>query len=475
MSDTFDVIVIGGGTAGLVTASGCARLGRRVALVERHALGGDCLWTGCVPTKALVASAKLAHRMRHANAFGIAATEPQIDPRAVMESMRAIRREIARHDAPERFRRLGIEVIEGSARFVRRDAIAVGGREITGKDIVIATGSRTSIPPVDGLHETGFLDHASFLDRDDFPRSVVILGGGSIGIEFAQILSRFGSAVTVIETADEIVGREDETVIARLKAILTAEGIAIHTSCCAESARREGGKKIVRTRNADGTTSEFAADEIFIGCGRRGNTDGLGLEELGMKMDGSYVAVNPFLETSVARIWACGDVHGGLQFTHAAAFEAVRLVRNMLFPGKSKISYEHIPWTLFTDPEAAHIGMTEREAREAFGDDVRVHAAEMADIDRAVVDREASGFVKLVSDRKGRIHGAHVLGANASTLIEVIVLARKRGAKVGDLAQLVSSYPSLADAIQKAATGYYEGLSSGWLGLIGKRLASWTQ
>src|SRR5438874_5761041 len=203
MSEHFDVVVIGGGTAGLVTASGCARLGRRVAMIDKSKLGGDCLWTGCVPTKALVASAKLAHQMRNASAFGLEAHEPRISPRAVMESMRAARHAIEHHDAPEKFRALGIDVIEGNARFQSSDTVEVNGRTLVAKDVVIATGSRTSVPPVDGLKEAGFIDHASFLDRDDFPRSLLILGGGAIGIEFAQIFRRFGVEVVVVEMADE--------------------------------------------------------------------------------------------------------------------------------------------------------------------------------------------------------------------------------------------------------------------------------
>ncbi|HKO57377.1 MAG TPA: FAD-dependent oxidoreductase, partial [Thermoanaerobaculia bacterium] len=199
MAENFDVVVLGGGTAGLVTSSGCARLGRKVAMIEREALGGDCLWTGCVPTKALVATAKLAHQMRHADAWGLEPVAPRITPKAIMDSMREARRIAGKHDDPEKFRKLGIDVIEGSARLVARNEVEVNGRRLVAKDIVIATGSRTAVPPIEGLKEHGFLDHVSFLDRDAFPRSLLILGGGYIGIEFAQIFRRFGAEVTVVE------------------------------------------------------------------------------------------------------------------------------------------------------------------------------------------------------------------------------------------------------------------------------------
>jgi pyruvate/2-oxoglutarate dehydrogenase complex dihydrolipoamide dehydrogenase (E3) component len=475
VSDKFDVVVIGGGTAGLVTASGCARLGRRVALIEKQALGGDCLWTGCVPTKALVATAKLAHRMRHADAYGLERHEPKLSPRAIMESMREARRITSRHDDPEKFRSLGIDVIFGTAKLAARNEVDVGGRRLIAKDIVIATGSRTAVPPVEGLAESGFLDHASFLDRDEFPASLLILGGGYIGIEFAQIFRRFGCDVTVVEMLDDCVNKEDHEVIARVRQLVDEEGIALHTGWAVKSVRRDGAKKIARIERKNGETRELAFDEVFVASGRRGNIEGLGLDEIGVKTNRSFVVADKYLQTSVPRIWACGDIHGGMQFTHVAAHEAVKLVRNMLFPGKSAVSYDDVPWALYTDPEVGHIGMTENEARAAIGDEVRTYKVEMADVDRAVVDRTTKGFVKFVCDAKGRILGAHAICANASTLIEELVLARKKKMKVGELAQLVSPYPSLADAIGKAGSLYYQDLATSWLGAIGKRIAAWSQ
>src|SRR5215212_5924775 len=476
MSEFFDVVVIGGGTAGLVTASGCARLGRKVAMIEREKLGGDCLWTGCVPTKALVATAKLLHQMQHADAWGLEPAKPRVTPRSIMESMREARRITSRHDDPEKFRKLGIDVIEGSAKLVARNEVAVNGRRLMARDIVIATGSRTAVPPIAGLQENRYLDHVSFLDRDEFPPSLLILGGGYIGIEFAQMFRRFGSRVTVVEMLDDIVQKEDHEVIARVRQILTEEGIEVRTGWAVKSVRRDGNGKVARIETKSGESQEIAADEIFVASGRRGNTEDLGLEAAGVKMNRSYIAVDKYLQTSVPRIWACGDVHGGLQFTHVAAHEAVKLVRNMLFPGRSAVSYEHVPWALYTDPEVGHLGMTEGEAKEAIGEEnVRTYKVEMEEVDRAVVDRTTKGFIKFVCDRKGKILGAHAMCANASTVIEELVLARKKGVKVGELAQLISPYPSLSDAIQKTASLYYQDLSTSWLGAIGKRIAAWSQ
>jgi pyruvate/2-oxoglutarate dehydrogenase complex dihydrolipoamide dehydrogenase (E3) component len=476
MPENFDVVVIGGGTAGLVTASGCARLGRKVALIEREKLGGDCLWTGCVPTKALVATARLAHQLRHADAYGLERQTVRVTPKSVMDSMRAQRHAIEHHDDPEKFRALGVDVIFGNAKLTSRSEVDVEGRRLTAKDIVIATGTRTAIPPIDGLAEHGFLDHASFLAQDAFPASLLILGGGAIGIEFAQLFRRFGSDVLVVEMADEIIQTEDADVIARVRRMLTDEGIVIRSGWAAKSVRIDGGRKAVRIENKLGETMELRVDEIFVASGRRANTENLGLETAGVKTDRGFITVDKYLQTSVPRIWACGDVHGGLQFTHVAAYEAVKLVRNMLFPGRSPVSYDDIPWGLYTDPEVGHIGMTEQEAVEKHGaENVRTYRVEMADVDRAVVDRTTSGFVKLVCDKRGRILGAHALCANASTLIETLVLARKKKVTIAQLAQLVSPYPSLADALQKAASLYYQDMAQGWLGRLGKKIVAWSQ
>lgn len=475
-TERFDVVVIGGGTAGLVTASGCARLGRKVALIERDALGGDCLWTGCVPTKALIASARLAYQMAHADAYGLEPVRNAVDSRKIMESMRALRKEISRHDDPEKFRKLGVDVIFGEARLLSHNQVRAGERILEAKDIVLATGGRTNVPPIPGLAETGYFDHVSFLDQDALPASVVILGGGYIGIEFAQLFRRLGVEVTVVEMMEEIINKEDTDVIRAVTQLMNDEEISLRTGWGATKVGKADGKRVVSLKNKEGREDELAAEWIFVACGRRGNTENLGLEEAGVKVERSWVVVDSHLQTTVPRIWACGDIHGGLQFTHVAAYEAIKLVRNILFPGKSAVDYEHIPWAAYTDPEVGHIGLTENEAATAYGsENIRTFRVEMADVDRAVVDRVPRGFIKFVTDPKGLILGAHAFCANASSLIEEIVLARKKKVKIPELAQLVSPYPSLADAIQKAAAGYYQDLSTSWLGKIGKKVAAWSQ
>ncbi|HVR43684.1 MAG TPA: FAD-dependent oxidoreductase [Thermoanaerobaculia bacterium] len=474
--ERFDVVVLGGGTAGLVTASGCARLGRRVALVEKEALGGDCLWTGCVPTKALVASARLAHAMRHAERWGLSAVEPAIEARSVMEAMRETQRITQKHDDPEKFRRLGIEVIFGEGRLVSPREVAVGARVLAAKDVVLATGSRTRIPEVEGLEAAGFLDHVSFLAQDSFPRSVIILGGGAIATEFAQLLCRFGSDVTVVERGDGILAREDDEVRDAVLRRLRADGVDVRLRTTAVRARAEGGRKLVTVRDASGRTSELAAAEIFVATGRRGNVESLGLDAAGVRVEGGFVVADRWLRTTAPRVWACGDVHGDLLFTHVAAYEAVALVRNLLFPGRRAVDYSNVPWAVYVDPELARVGMTERQAVERWGESkVRAWRVEMSEVDRAVTDRATEGFVKIVTSARGRILGAHAFCAGASTLIAELVLAKREGVKIGGLATLVSPYPSLADAVAKAGAQYYGALSEGILGRLARRVAAWTQ
>ncbi|MBI2213883.1 MAG: FAD-dependent oxidoreductase [Acidobacteria bacterium] len=477
MREEFDVVVIGGGAGGLVTASGAARLGRKVALIERERLGGDCLWTGCVPTKALVASARLLHQLGHADRYGLPDAAIGANPGAIMASMREARHRIEPADDPEKFRKLGIDVIEGErAILLDRSTVKAGARTLVARDVVLATGARTAVPPVEGLADAGFLDHASFLRQDDIPRSVIMLGGGPIGIEFAQMFRRFGSAVTVVEMLPEILLREDHDVAAAVRPILESEGIELRTGWMAKRAMRVDGGIALRIEAPDGRFEELRADAIFVASGRRGNVEGLGLESAGVKVDRSFVVVDKYLRTTAKNVWAVGDINGGLQFTHVAAYEAVKLVRNMLFPGHSAVDYSNIPWAVYIDPEVARVGLTEREALEKHGEaNVRVFKAQMHDVDRAIVDRNPHGFVKLVTSARGQILGAHIVGHGASTLIQQLVLARKKGVRVGELAQLTVAYPSLADAVQKAAAQYYQGVSESWLGGLAKRVAAWSQ
>ncbi|MBZ0170678.1 dihydrolipoyl dehydrogenase [Candidatus Methylomirabilis lanthanidiphila] len=451
--DTFDLAVIGGGTAGLVTSAGAASLGAKVALIERDRLGGECLYTGCVPSKALIRSAKVLHLLRRAADFGLNTPEVSFDFAKVMDRMRLVQQQVGKHDSPERFRGLGVTLFSNQASFLSPTELQVGAQRIKVKKVVIATGSRTAVPPIEGLEQTGFLDHVSALALSRLPRSVVILGGGPIGLEFAQLFARFGVRVTVLEVVGQILPREDQEIAQSLEAIFRAEGIDIHTCTKAFRIEKDGAEKIVHGE-CTGTAKTFRAEEIFLATGRRPNVEGLNLEAAGVRYDGKGVVVDDTLRTTARNIWASGDVTGKLLFTHVAEYQARLVVRNALFPLTSKANYRVVPWCTFTDPEVARVGLTEVDAREQFGH-VKVYRHSFGDLDRALCDGEAVGLTKLVCTPKGKIVGAHIMGPQAGDLIQEVVLAMRKGLPVGALSQTIHVYPTLAEGVRRAADLYY--------------------
>ncbi|MFQ5679859.1 MAG: dihydrolipoyl dehydrogenase family protein [Gemmatimonadota bacterium] len=457
---TYDIIVVGGGTAGLVTAAGCVSLGARTALVERDRLGGECLWTGCVPSKAMIGSARLAERMRRSREFGLPPAEVHPDGASVLESVRAVRARIQPHDDPARFRAMGVEVLEGDARFLTPHEIEVGGRGLRGRRFVIATGSRPAIPPIPGLDETGYFTHETAFDRPTIPSSVIIVGGGAIGIEFAQAYRRLGTRVCVVEMLERILPREDPEVVERLREVLAAEEIPIFTGCRGVKATRSEKAELeaVPGGSTPGAPSEtIRADEIFVATGRRPNVEELGLETAGVEAGREGIIVDARLRTSRRHIFAAGDVIGGHLFTHVADHEARAVVRNVLFPFARPVRYDAVPWCTFTDPELAHVGLTEPEARERFGDRVRTYVYDIETLDRAITDRAATGCVKLVTDRRGRLLGGHILAPSAGTMIMEVAVAVRHGLKIGALSRLVHPYPTMGEGVRRAADMYYRG------------------
>ncbi len=481
--ESYDLLVIGGGTAGLVCAAGASSLGARTALVERDRLGGECLWTGCVPSKALVSSGRLAAEMRRAADFGLRAPAAPADPgrdgASVLESVRGARSEVQPHDDPERFREMGVDVMEGrEARFVSEHEVDAGGRRLRGRKIVIATGSRPLIPPISGLGETGYFTHETAFDREDVPGSVIVLGAGAVGVEFAQVYRRLGVEVTLVEMAPRVLPAEDEEVAALVRELLEDEGVRVLTSARAVEARPSDGRRVVVVEGGDaapgsepgrggapdgeadggrpGTDGHrtLAAEEIFVATGRRPNVEGLALERAGVVADEGGVAVDDRLRTSRPHVFAAGDVIGGYQFTHVADHEARTVVRNALFPFSSAVDYSVIPWAVFSDPELARVGLTESEAREEHGDDVGVYRYDVSELDRAITERSARGLVKLVGDGGGRLLGGHVVAPGAGTMIVELALAMREGTTIGELSDLVHPYPTMSEGIRRAAQEY---------------------
>jgi pyruvate/2-oxoglutarate dehydrogenase complex dihydrolipoamide dehydrogenase (E3) component len=443
----YDLIIVGMGSAGMVAAEFAPKLGIKVACVERDRVGGDCLWTGCVPSKALLASAKAAHTMRHADLYGLPPVEPRIDTARVWARIHAIQRQLAStDDDPARFAAEGVDVLHGSARLTSPTTVRVGDDEHEARYVLLATGSRPATPPIEGLAEAGFLTSERIFELVRAPASLVMIGGGPISIELAQALVRLGVPATVLQRGPAVLAREEPELAARLVATLRAEGIELVVDVDVDrvSVGDDGAKTVHAGKRA------WTAAEVFVGAGRTPNVEGLGLEEVGVKVGGSGVEVDGRLRTSVRTIYAAGDVAGRHRFTHSAGYEAARAVRNMFLPGSSGGSYL-VPWCTFTDPELAHAGLTEAQAREEHGDDaVRVWRQDLAHSDRARTDSTADGEIRIVT-AKGRIVGAHALSPSAGELIGELALAIDRGLKITDLASLVHVYPTIALAIQQIA------------------------
>ena len=443
-----DLIIVGMGSAGMVAAQFASTLGIRVACAERDRIGGDCLWTGCVPSKALLASAKAAHAMRNADAYGLAAVDPAVDTARVWARIHAIQDEIAAtDDNADRFRRLGVDVLDGAARLLSPTTLRVGEVQHATRFVLLATGSRPALPQIDGLAAAAPLTSERIFTLTQAPASVVMIGGGPITIELAQALVRLGVPVTVLQSGPRILPREEPALARRLLARLRAEGVEVVTGVDADrvSVGAGGAAKTVHAGERSWT-----AQELFVGAGRAPNVEDLGLEEAGVRLGPRGVVVDRALRSSVASVYAAGDVAGRHIFTHAAGYEAARAVRNMFFPGSSSGPYL-VPWCTFTDPELARAGLTEAQARAHHGDRaVRVWRQDLAHSDRARTDSASDGELRIVT-AKGRVVGAHLLAPNAGEVIGELALAIDRRLKLTDLANVVHVYPTIALAIQQLA------------------------
>ncbi len=455
-----NLIVIGGGAAGLVSAYIAAAVKARVTLIEGHKMGGDCLNFGCVPSKSLIRSAKLAHQMRHAGRYGLNATSPGISFRKIFARIHAVIAAIAPHDSVERYEGLGVEVLEGHARIVDPwtvDVTLAGGgvSRLTTRAIIIATGAAPFVPPLPGLDQVGYLTSdtmwAAFADRDAAPKRLVVLGGGPIGSELAQSFARLGSAVTQIEMAPRILIREDEEVSDLARAALEADGVVVLTGHKAVTCGITGAEKWIEVEAGD-ERRRMPFDELLVAVGRAARLTGFGLEDLGIPAQ-RVVETNEYLETIYPNIYAAGDVAGPYQFTHTAAHQAWFASVNALFGvvKRFKADYRVIPWVTFLDPEVARVGLSEAEAREQ-GIPYEVTRYGIDDLDRAITDSVAYGFVKVLTvPGKDRILGVTIVGEHAGDLLAEFVLAMKQGLGLNKILGTIHSYPTLAEANKYAA------------------------
>ncbi len=447
----FDIVVIGGGSGGLVVAAGGAALGAKVALVEKNRLGGDCLWYGCVPSKTLIKSARVAHQMRHADRWALAPSAPHANLAQVMERVAEVIKGIEPYDSPERFRGLGVDVLFGAGRFIGRDTFEVNGRKLTAKTFVIATGSRPAIPRLPGIDATPYLTNETVFDLREPVPSLIVIGAGPVGCEMAQAFRRLGSEVALIDIAPRILPREDADAAAVVFAAMSAEGIRHHLGASILSCEGRKGDVRVMVRMADGTPTVQIGTHLLLAAGRLANIEDLGLDAAGVQLDhGRIVVGDDELRTTNDDIYVIGDAAGGLQFTHLAEHHAGILLRHAIFRMRWTKPSPVVPWCTYTDPELARVGLSEADAKH-HGIAHRVYRFAFDEIDRARAEGETEGFAKIVTDPRGKLLGATIVGPHAGELIAEYVLALAKGLNAKDVTGVIHAYPTLAQINRRVA------------------------
>lgn len=445
-----DLCVIGAGSAGLSVAAGAARLGARVVLFERDRMGGDCLNTGCVPSKSLLAAAKLATAIRAAPHFGLPVPPPVVDFTAVTKRVHGVIAAIAPHDSVERFRDLGVRVVQAEARFLGPREAAGGGVTVRARRFVVATGSTAAVPPIAGLPEAAYFTNETIFDNTVLPAHLLVIGGGPVGLELAQAYRRLGAEVTVVE-AQRILPRDDRELVGRLRPLLLAEGIRLREDAAVRQVGHAG--QCVELLLEDG--SRLSGTHLLVAAGRRPRTDGLGLDAAGIAFSSRGIQVGAGLRTTNRRVYAIGDVTGGPQFTHVAGYHAGIVIRNALFRMPAKVDYRALPWVTFTAPELAHVGLTEAAARDRYGSRLRVLRTTYAENDRAQAEGETEGAAKVILHRDGMVLGASILGANAGELIHLWALVISRRMGLRGIAGMLAPYPTLGEINVALARGAY--------------------
>jgi pyruvate/2-oxoglutarate dehydrogenase complex dihydrolipoamide dehydrogenase (E3) component len=468
----YNLVVIGGGTAGLVSAAGAAGLGAKVALIERHLLGGDCLNAGCVPSKAVIRASRALFDAKNGAGFGVQGGDGiNFDFGTAFERMRRLRADISQNDSARRFRdELGVDVFIGQGSFGGPDCIEVDGKKLYFKKAAVCTGARAALLPIPGLAEAGYLTNETVFSLTELPRRLTVIGAGPIGCELAQAFARFGSRVTLIELASHILGREDGDAAGVLHSALAREGVELQLGVKILGVEKRGSEKVLRLER-NGETVDIVADEILLGVGRTPNIDGLELEKGRVLYDKTGVKVSDTLQTSNPNVYAAGDICSPYKFTHTADAMARILIANALFMGRQKTSALTIPWCTYTDPEIAHVGMYERDAKEK-GIAVTSLTVPLSDIDRAVLDGETEGFAR-VHLRKGtdKIIGATIVARHAGEMINEFSLAITNGLGISAIGRTIHPYPTQAEVIKRLADAYnrtrltpfVKNLLAGWL------------
>ncbi|MCK4861361.1 MAG: FAD-dependent oxidoreductase [Rhodobacteraceae bacterium] len=443
-----DICVIGAGSGGLSVAAGAVQMGASVVLLEGHKMGGDCLNYGCVPSKALIAAGKHAHAMTTGAPYGVAPVEPVVDYAAAMEHVSSVIKGIEPHDSVERFEELGVKVISEYGRFISPTEVQAGDTIITARRFVISTGSSPMVPPIPGLDTVDYLTNENLFELRERPEHLLIIGGGPIGMEMAQAHVRLGSKVTVLEGM-KVLGHEDPEMAAIALENLRSEGVEIVEGAMVSEIVGGAG---VTVHTKDGT--EYNGSHILMAVGRKPNIEKLDIDKAGVESNRHGIVVDAGLKTKNKRVYAIGDVAGGLKFTHVAGYHAGVIIRSALFGLPAKATDKHIPWATYTDPEIAHVGMSEAQAVEAHGDKVEVLRFEYAENDRARAERNTKGLIKVMV-LKGKPIGASIVGTQAGELIQTWALVIANGLKIGAVAAMVAPYPTLGEINKRVAGQYY--------------------
>ena len=453
----YDIIILGGGSAGIVSGVMAGALKLRTLVIEKGVLGGECLNTGCVPSKALLHAAKTAHTLRTAGAIGLKNRSLKREEAAgVLDWVRGTIDRVGAADASgDLLRQQGTEIRHGEAHFEDAHTLVLEGKQIWATNFILATGSHPRVPAIPGLDEGGFLTNQTLFDLKAIPPTLLVIGGGPVGVEMAQAFQRLGSQVTLVQKSDRLLPRDDSELTGTLETFLRQEGVDIRRNTSVIAVRREGDGRVATLRQGE-TECDVRCDAILVAVGRAPNIEGLNLEAAGVRVEPDHIPTDGALRTSAPHIYACGDLLGDYQFSHMAEYEAKTVVRNIAFPGQQKASFRVVPWATFTDPELAHVGLTEEEA-QARGLRYEVLRQPFAQDDRALTENEGKGLVKVLTQGiGGKILGAHILGPRAGELIQEWVFAMQRGESIRAVADLIHVYPTLTMASQHVAQRWYE-------------------
>ncbi len=470
-----NLVVIGAGSAGLVSAYIGSAIKAKVILIEKGKMGGDCLNTGCVPSKSLIASAKLLHQIKYSQNWGIKSASAEFDFADIMDRVKSIIAAIEPHDSVERYQGLGVEVIQGEATLKSPTEVEVNGRTISTRNIIIATGAKPFVPPIEGLDQIPYLTSDNIWDMQALPKKMVILGGGPIGCELAQCFARFGSEVSVVEMLPQIMIREDEEIAEFMANRFRDEGVNILTNHKATRVAEENGQKVLYCDN-DGNEVRVEFDEILVAVGRAARSSGYGMEEVNIPISKRRtIETNDYLQAGYPSIFACGDIVGPYQFTHVAAHQAWYAAVNSLFRPfwRFKVDYSVIPWATYTDPEVARVGLNEQDAREQ-NVAYEVTRYELSGLDRALADGHAEGVVKVLTvPGKDKILGVTIMGSHAGDLIAEFVMAMKHGLGMNKILGTIHSYPTWMEANKFAAGNWKKAHAPEWALSLLEKFHSW--